>query len=176
MKRIYSDQTGIEYQHILDREERNWIREKYETFFEPKTVTKDHKMQIFHRLCKNEMFTNFLKNRYTTEKRFGIEGCDSVISGLKALVHKAAEHKVERIVIGMPHRGRLNTLTSILEKPYEDIFAEFQGLHAILDEGVWGSSGDVKYHLGTTLEKTLSNGHKMALVCTLILQLHHNPL
>ena len=164
LKQIYCSETGVEYDHIQDREERSWIREQYESFFVSSTVTKDHKMKIFHRLCKNEMFTNFLKNRFTTSKRFGIEGCDSVISGLIALVDRAAEHKVEKIIMGMPHRGRLNTLTNVLEKPFEDIFSEFQELHAFLDEEAWGNSGDVKYHLGTTLDKKFENGHEMSLV------------
>lgn len=112
------------------------------------------------------MFTNFLKNRFTTSKRFGIEGCDSVISGLNALVDRAAQHKVQRIVFGMPHRGRLNTLTNVLGKDEKDIFSEFQELHAFLNEEVWGNSGDVKYHLGTTYDKTYPDGHHMNLVTT----------
>eukprot|EP00331_Platyophrya_macrostoma_P030762 CAMPEP_0176456844 /NCGR_PEP_ID=MMETSP0127-20121128/31545_1 /TAXON_ID=938130 /ORGANISM="Platyophrya macrostoma, Strain WH" /LENGTH=1003 /DNA_ID=CAMNT_0017846911 /DNA_START=45 /DNA_END=3056 /DNA_ORIENTATION=+ len=163
LDRIFCGKAGIEYQHIRDREERGWVREQFEKLSNAHAVSKEHKLLIFDRLCKNEMFTNFLKNRFTTAKRFGIEGCDSVISGLNALLDKAAEHKIQRVVFGMPHRGRLNTLTNVLGKDETDIFSEFQELHAFFDEEVWGNSGDVKYHLGTTYDKTFANGHRMNL-------------
>eukprot|EP00331_Platyophrya_macrostoma_P011783 CAMPEP_0176429856 /NCGR_PEP_ID=MMETSP0127-20121128/13936_1 /TAXON_ID=938130 /ORGANISM="Platyophrya macrostoma, Strain WH" /LENGTH=999 /DNA_ID=CAMNT_0017811693 /DNA_START=78 /DNA_END=3077 /DNA_ORIENTATION=- len=163
LNRIFCGKAGIEYQHIRDRDERGWVREQFEKLSDASAVNKEHKLLIFERLCKNEMFTNFLKNRFTTSKRFGIEGCDSVISGLNALVDRAGQHKIQRVVLGMPHRGRLNTLTNVLGKHEKDIFSEFQELHAFFDEEVWGNSGDVKYHLGTTYDKTFPDGHHMSL-------------
>lgn len=175
LERIYCGKVGIEYHHIRDREERGWVRQQFEKFNEPGVVSKEHKLLIFDRLCRNEMFTNFLKNRFTTSKRFGIEGCDSVISGLNALLDRAAQHKVQRVIMGMPHRGRLNTLTNVLGKDESDIFSEFQELHAFLNEEVWGNSGDVKYHLGTTYDKTFPDGHRMNLVSFLFLILQREP-
>jgi 2-oxoglutarate dehydrogenase E1 component len=96
-----------------------------------------------------------LKNKFSTSKRFGIEGCDSLISGMHALVDRAVQHKVEKIVVGMPHRGRLNTLAEVVGKKYEEILCEFQENLPIEKEG-WGNTGDVKYHLGTTTEKKIS--------------------
>lgn len=155
---------GLEYQHLRDQEERCWIREQFEKFFDQATVSKEHKLLIFDRLCKNEMFANFLMNKFNHAKRFGIEGCDSLISGLDAMLTKAAEHKIERAVFGMPHRGRLNVLVNIFGKDEKDIFAEFQEKHALIDDDVWGNTDDVKYHLGTTHERVFQNGHTMSLV------------
>ena len=110
------------------------------------------------------MFTEFLNNTFSTSKRFGSEGCDSFISGLGALVDHAAELKMENVIIGMPHRGRLNALYSVLKKPADNILGEFQDINGIqFDEENWGNSGDVKYHLGTTHDKQYGD-HMIRLV------------
>lgn len=157
LKKIYSDKIGFEYMHIGNSEERRWLRNQIENlpFIEP---TKEEKLNTLSRLCSNECFTNFLKNKFSTSKRFGIEGCDSLISGLHTLVDRSVQHKVEKIVIGMPHRGRLNTLAEVVGKKYEEILCEFQENLPIEKDG-WGNTGDVKYHLGTTTEKRYPNGH-----------------
>ena len=124
--------------------------------------TPEEKLRIFDTLAQNEHFSLFLKNTFSTSKRFGIEGSDTFISGLQALVDEAAKDKVEHILFGMAHRGRLNTLATVFKKPVEQIFAEFQEIKA---EGrnVWGDSGDVKYHLGTTQDKVFPDGHTVRL-------------
>ena len=110
--------------------------------------------QILERLMFSEHFESILAKRFGAMKRFGLEGAES-IPGLKFLVDKVTELGVEEVVLGMPHRGRLNTLANVVRKPIEIIFKEFKGKHAMdievedVDDD-WGSSGDVKYHMGTT--------------------------
>ena len=166
LRRIYCSKVGYEYNHMSEREEKNWIRDRIESsrMFE---LTKGEKLLLFDRLCKNESFNIFVKNRFTTVKRFGIEGCDTFISGMAKLVDVAAEYKIEHMVFGMAHRGRLNTLAFILNKSIEEILGEFQEMkpeQTELHEEVWGMSGDVKYHLGTTWDKYFKDGHNMRLV------------
>ena len=157
---------GFEYTHISSREEKNWLRERIESedLF---VLAKSEKLTLFDRLCKNESFNQFVQNKFSTIKRFGIEGCDSFISGLGKIVDAAIEKNVEHIVFGMAHRGRLNTLAFILNKPVEEILGEFQELKPEQTESndeIWGNSGDVKYHLGTTYDQTFENGHNMRMV------------
>lgn len=163
LKKIYCGKAGFEYLHINDINERNWLREQIEEL--PfKTIDKERKLTILKRLCKNECLTNFLKSKFSTSKRFGLEGCDSMISGLKAMVYRASDLDVKRIVFGMAHRGRLNTLTEILGKTYEELLCEFQDNKPQEASNVnWGNSGDVKYHLGTTSDYSLTNGKTMRL-------------
>lgn len=102
-----------------------------------------------------------MKNTFSTSKRFGIEGLDSMISGLDALVeYSGSAYDMHHMVLGMAHRGRLNTLAIVFDKPYDEIFAEFQDLKG---EAMVGLGGDVKYHLGTTTTKTLASGKQMEL-------------
>lgn len=139
--------------HLNNKTERDWIRARIENSegFKP---TKEQLIRTADRLCRDYAFTEFLNNTFSTSKRFGSEGCDSFISGLGALVDHAAELKIESVVIGMPHRGRLNTVYSVLKKPADNILAEFQDINiAKYDEDNWSLSGDVKYHLGTTHDK-----------------------
>ena len=166
LQRIYCGKIGYEYSHMSGREEKNWIRERIEDqqLFE---LSKGEKLVLFDRLCKNESFNLFVKNKFTTVKRFGIEGCDTFISGLGKLVDLAGENKIEHMVFGMAHRGRLNTLAFVLNKSIEEILGEFQEIkpeQIELHEEVWGNSGDVKYHLGTTCDKFFKDGHNMRLV------------
>lgn len=166
LNRIYCSKVGYEYNHMSEREEKNWIRERVENqkLFD---LTKGDKLLLFDRLCKNESFNLFVKNKFTTVKRFGIEGCDTFISGLAKVVDVAAEYKIEHMVFGMAHRGRLNTLAFILNKSIEEILGEFQEIkpeQTQRDEEVWGNSGDVKYHLGTTHDQFFKDGHNMRLV------------
>lgn len=122
--------------------------------------TPDEKLKICETLCFNETFSLFLKNIFSTSKRFGIEGSDTFISGLNALVDEAVKLKAEHVVFGMAHRGRLNTLATVFNKPLEQIFAEFQEIKAE-GKNLWGDSGDVKYHLGTTNDKIYPDGSKI---------------
>jgi len=161
LKKIYCGKAGFEYLHITDIDERNWLRDQIENL--PwQTIENEKKLKIFSRLCKNECFTNFLKNKFSTSKRFGVEGLDSMISGLRALLDKATQQGVKRVVFGMAHRGRLNTLSEVIGKTYEEILCEFQESKPT-EQGGWGNSGDVKYHLGTTTDMKLSSGRSIRL-------------
>lgn len=112
----------------------------------------------------------FLASKYNTAKRFGIEGAESLVAGTKALIDTSTELGVENIVFGMPHRGRLNVLTNVIRKPAEVVFKEFQGTHVDMEKylenmaaGDWSATGDVKYHLGTSYDRTYPDGRTIHL-------------
>ena len=107
-------------------------------------------VRMLDRLAWSEMFENFLSTKYTAAKRFGLEGGETLIPGMKALIDRAADLGVESVTIGMPHRGRLNVLGNVVRKPLAQIFSEFQGGVKPSKEGGYTGSGDVKYHLGTS--------------------------
>src|SRR2546421_38041 len=139
----YCRTVGIEYTHILDPAERRWIQERVEVRHEkpPQAVQK----YILSKLNAAEAFETFLQTKYVGQKRFSLEGGESVIPLLDTVLDKAAEYELDEVVIGMPHRGRLNVLANIVGKPISQIFQEFEGN---LDPGQAHGSGDVKYHLG----------------------------
>lgn len=164
LERIYCGKIGFEYLHIPEGSQRRWLKERIEKLgSDNMTKTREQKLLTFRRLCENHTFNTFLQSKYSATKRFGVEGCDTLISGLKTLVDEAAKSKIEHVVFGMAHRGRLNTLALVLYKPAEVIFAEFQDL---VNKGKEeeGFAGDVKYHLGATHDKTYADGHTMRLV------------
>lgn len=153
--------------HIMDRDKCNWIRNKVESLVQL-DEPKKKKMHILERLAFSENFEKFLGNKYNTTKRFGLDGAESLIPGLKHMVDRATELGVEHIVIGMPHRGRLNVLSNVIRKPIQQIFKEFQGTHIDLEKynkenADWSSSGDVKYHLGTSYDRTYPDGREVHL-------------
>lgn len=158
LKSIYSNKIGVEFMHISDMEERQWIMREFERIADEE-VPRERKLKILEELTKSETFNQFLVSKFTTTKRFGVEGLDTVISGLNAMVEEAVEYGVEYIGIGMAHRGRLSTLANVLNKPFQKIFSEFQ---EIIDKEEWGNSGDLKYHLGTSSEREI-NGKKIQL-------------
>lgn len=121
--------------HIPDRARCNWIRERVETA-EPPTFSPARKRHILDRLAWSEMFESFLAAKYAAAKRFGLEGCETLIPGMKAMIDRAAELGVESIVMGMPHRGRLNVLANVVRKPMAQIFSEFtSGVRPVGGEG-----------------------------------------
>jgi multifunctional 2-oxoglutarate metabolism enzyme len=145
LRRAYCRRWSVEYMHIADRERKWWIRERVENPANEFTFTHDTRMALLERLYRAETFERFLHTQYVGNKRFSLEGADTLIPALGELIERAAEHGVEKVVIGMAHRGRLNVLANILGKSYEAIFREFEGTQLPLSaEG----SGDVKYHLG----------------------------
>ncbi|MGH3949670.1 MAG: multifunctional oxoglutarate decarboxylase/oxoglutarate dehydrogenase thiamine pyrophosphate-binding subunit/dihydrolipoyllysine-residue succinyltransferase subunit, partial [Pseudonocardiaceae bacterium] len=139
----YCRTVGVEYTHILDPEERRWIQDRVEIKHE-KPPTSEQKY-ILSKLNASEAFETFLQTKYVGQKRFSLEGSETVIPLLDTVLDKAAEHEIDEVVIGMPHRGRLNVLANIVGKPISQIFQEFEGN---LDPGQAHGSGDVKYHLG----------------------------
>ncbi|WP_431945847.1 multifunctional oxoglutarate decarboxylase/oxoglutarate dehydrogenase thiamine pyrophosphate-binding subunit/dihydrolipoyllysine-residue succinyltransferase subunit [Micromonospora marina] len=139
----YCRRVGIEYMHIQDPEERRWIQERVERKYEK--PSSDEQKHVLNRLNAAEAFETFLQTKYVGQKRFSLEGGESLIPLLGEVLECSAEAGLDEVVIGMAHRGRLNVLANIVGKPYEKIFSEFEG-H--LDPRSTQGSGDVKYHLG----------------------------
>lgn len=154
-EKIYCSTYGIEFIHIPSREKCDWLRERIEVPT-PYKFTPDQKRQILDRLMWACEFENFLSTKYPNDKRFGLEGAESVVPGMKALIDTSVQFGVEDIVIGMPHRGRLNMLTNVVRKPAEAIFNEFSGVS--IKEGEGEGSGDVKYHLGMNYARPTTSG------------------
>jgi 2-oxoglutarate dehydrogenase E1 component len=147
LRETYCGTIGIEYMHIQVLAERQWIQQKFEHRDRPQ-LTGAAKKEVLRVLTAAETFERFLDRRYTGTKRFGIEGAESLMPALEAILRRGAELGIAEFVIGMPHRGRLNVLANFMGKPFAAIFSEFQG-NATNPEHVQGS-GDVKYHLGTS--------------------------
>ncbi|MFF4601485.1 multifunctional oxoglutarate decarboxylase/oxoglutarate dehydrogenase thiamine pyrophosphate-binding subunit/dihydrolipoyllysine-residue succinyltransferase subunit [Streptomyces sp. NPDC001339] len=139
----YCRTTGIEFMHIQDPQQRRWIQDRVERSH--KSPERDEQLRILRRLNSAEAFETFLQTKYVGQKRFSLEGGESVIPLLDAVIDSAAESRLDEVVIGMAHRGRLNVLANIVGKSYAQIFREFEGN---LDPKSMHGSGDVKYHLG----------------------------
>ncbi|CAH1388601.1 unnamed protein product [Nezara viridula] len=144
---VYCRHIGVEFMFINSLEQCNWIRQKMETPGVMK-IDANQKRLILARLTRATGFEAFLARKYSSEKRFGLEGAEILIPSMKQVIDKSTELGVESIVMGMPHRGRLNVLANVCRKPLEQIFTQFAALEAA-DDG----SGDVKYHLGTYIER-----------------------
>jgi 2-oxoglutarate dehydrogenase E1 component len=145
LRRAYCRRWSVEYMHIADRKRKWWIREQVEDPENEHAFTAETRLALLARLLRAENFERFLHTQYVGNKRFSLEGADTLIPALAELIERAAERGVEKFVIGMAHRGRLNVLANILGKSYESIFREFEGtMLPLSSEG----SGDVKYHLG----------------------------
>ncbi|MGW4383193.1 multifunctional oxoglutarate decarboxylase/oxoglutarate dehydrogenase thiamine pyrophosphate-binding subunit/dihydrolipoyllysine-residue succinyltransferase subunit [Kitasatospora sp. NPDC004531] len=144
LRNTYCRTVGIEYMHIQDPAQRSWLQERLE-----KPYTKperEEQLRVLRRLNSAEAFETFLQTKYVGQKRFSLEGGESLIPLLDATIDAAAEHRLDEAVIGMAHRGRLNVLANIVGKPFGKIFGEFEGN---LDPKSMHGSGDVKYHLGS---------------------------
>ncbi|MBB2946205.1 2-oxoglutarate dehydrogenase E1 component [Actinoplanes lutulentus] len=155
----YCRRVGIEYMHIQDPEERRWVQERIEVKYTKPDA--DEQKHILHRLNAGEAFETFLQTKYVGQKRFSLEGGESLIPLLDAVLQSSAEAGLDEMVIGMAHRGRLNVLTNIVGKPYEKIFNEFEGQ---MDPRSAHGSGDVKYHLGQTGKYTTPDGESSTTV------------
>ncbi|WP_349628721.1 multifunctional oxoglutarate decarboxylase/oxoglutarate dehydrogenase thiamine pyrophosphate-binding subunit/dihydrolipoyllysine-residue succinyltransferase subunit [Streptomyces benahoarensis] len=139
----YCRTTGIEYMHIQDPKQRKWIQDRLER--PHNSPEREEQLRILRRLNSAEAFETFLQTKYVGQKRFSLEGGESVIPLLDAVIDSAAESRLDEVVIGMAHRGRLNVLANIVGKSYAQLFREFEGN---LDPKSMHGSGDVKYHLG----------------------------
>jgi 2-oxoglutarate decarboxylase len=148
----YCRRVGVEYMHIQDPEERRWIQERVERKYQK--PSEDEQRHILGRLNAAEAFETFLQTKFVGQRRFSIEGGESLIPLLDEILGNAATASLDEVVIGMAHRGRLNVLANIVGKPYEKIFNEFEG-H--LDPKMAQGSGDVKYHLGMDGKFTTAN-------------------
>jgi 2-oxoglutarate dehydrogenase E1 component len=149
---------GIQYIHIPNRDECDWIRERVE-IPSPWKYTVDEKRMILDRLIWSDSFERFIASKYPNEKRFGLEGAESLIPGMKALIDRSVELGVGSIVIGMPHRGRLNVLANVIRKPTEAILAEFAPSTDPDEE----AAADVKYHLGANYVRPTPSGKRVSL-------------
>ncbi|ONG52486.1 2-oxoglutarate dehydrogenase E1 component [Pseudoroseomonas deserti] len=150
LRATYCGPIGVEFMHIQDPEQKSWIQQKVEGA--PWTTAFDAaaKKQILQQLTEAEGFETFCARKYVGTKRFGLEGGEVTIPAVQTVIEAAAAEGVGEIVIGMAHRGRLNTLVNVVKKPFTKVFAEFKGISANPDD-VQGS-GDVKYHLGTSTD------------------------
>ena len=157
LERIYCNSIGIEYMYIRTPERIQWIQEKLNHNSNSPNFSNVQKKQILKKTIEAVAFEKFLHTKYVGQKRFSLEGGEALIPALDALVEKAAIDGVKEFVVGMAHRGRLNTLTNIFGKPVEDIFNEFDGK----DYEEKGFDGDVKYHLGWTSNRKTDSGLKV---------------
>ncbi|MDD7811009.1 multifunctional oxoglutarate decarboxylase/oxoglutarate dehydrogenase thiamine pyrophosphate-binding subunit/dihydrolipoyllysine-residue succinyltransferase subunit [Mycobacterium sp. CSUR Q5927] len=145
LRDAYCRHVGVEYTHILEPEQQQWLQERIEVKHIKPTVAQQK--YILSKLNAAEAFESFLQTKYVGQKRFSLEGAESVIPMMDAAIDQCAEYGLDEVVIGMPHRGRLNVLANIVGKPYSQIFTEFEGN---LNPAEAHGSGDVKYHLGST--------------------------
>ncbi|MBT7267800.1 MAG: 2-oxoglutarate dehydrogenase E1 component, partial [Rhodospirillaceae bacterium] len=163
MRDSYCSSIGVEYMHIQEMEERAWIQEHVEGIDYKSKYSPDLRRAIYKDMVEAEGFETYLQMKHTGTKRFGLDGGESLIPFMERMLRTAAYVGVEEVVIGMPHRGRLNVLARTMGKPYVAIFSEFQG-NSAHPEDVQGS-GDVKYHLGASADREFTEG-KMHLSLT----------
>ncbi len=158
LQRIYCDSIGVEYMYMRNPEKIKWWQERLNQNDNHPSYDVETKKYILTKLTQAVTFESFLQKKYVGQKRFSLEGGETLIPGLSILLRMAAEkYDVKECVLGMAHRGRLNTLINIFKKPVRDLFSEFEGKD-FEDESI---DGDVKYHLGLTLSKTYRNGSEI---------------
>ncbi len=162
MKAVYCGNIGFEYAHIENREKRMWLREKIEqrANLSDYGLSSEKKRRILEKLNGAVVFENFLHTKYIGQKRFSLEGGETTIAALDAIINKGAEGGVKEVLIGMAHRGRLNVLVNIMGKTYEHVFNEFEGTSM---PDVTLGDGDVKYHLGYSSQVQTSDGKNIHL-------------
>ncbi len=163
LRQTYSAKIGVEFMHIQEQDQKAWIQAVMEGSYNLLKPTAEGKKQLLQSLTAAEGFERFLHVKFPGTKRFGLDGGESTVPALEAIIRKSVELGVEEIVIGMPHRGRLNVLANVMGKPYTAIFSEFQG-GTVVDDVL--GSGDVKYHLGTSNDRELPNGKRVHLSLT----------
>jgi 2-oxoglutarate dehydrogenase E1 component len=164
LQATYSGSYGVEFMHIQDPAQREWVQSRIEAAAGKPNFSPEVKKGILKTLLEVEAFEEFVQVKYTGMKRFSIQGGDAMVPGLVAILETASNVGVDEIVIGMPHRGRMNVLTSIMGKPYSELLSIFNG-NLDFPENI-DSSGDVKYHLGASHDRTMSNGKSMHLSLT----------
>jgi len=160
LKKTYCGNVGVEYLHLQATEKRRWIQSKIEPNDNQPDFPHDEKLRILRKIMQAEEFENFLHTRYVGQKRFSLEGGESLITALDSIFQKCPDEGVEEMVMGMAHRGRLNVLANVMGKSHEFIFREFS--ENFVPDGAHGS-GDVKYHLGYESVRTTSNGQQVVI-------------
>jgi 2-oxoglutarate dehydrogenase E1 component len=157
LQQTYCQSVGAEYFYIRNPEIRAWLQNRMESTRNTYSFTLEDRKYIYRDLARAVLFEKFIHKKFPGQKRFSLEGAEALIPALDAIMEKAAQLGTEEFIIGMPHRGRLNVLANILKKPYREIFSEFRGMKYD-DETLLG---DVKYHLGYTIERTTTLGKKV---------------
>ena len=155
LRATYCGTIGVQFMHIQDPEQKAWIQKTLEKVLNQPDFTDMGKKAILERLSAAETFERFLDKKYTGTKRFGLEGAESMIPALEQILKRGGKLGLEEVVIGTAHRGRLNVLANFMGKPFEAIFSEFQG-NSSQPDNVQGA-GDVKYHLGTSSDRTFDD-------------------
>jgi 2-oxoglutarate dehydrogenase E1 component len=163
LRRNYCGHVGLEYMHINDVEERRFLQEKIEGRDKEIHFTPQGKKAILNKLIEAEQFEKFLARKFVGTKRFGLEGAEGAVPALESIIKIGGAQGVKEIVIGMPHRGRLNVLANVMQKPFRAIFHEFSGGSSNPDDV--GGSGDVKYHLGASTDREF-DGNRVHLSLT----------
>ena len=157
LRRTYCSTVGIEFMHISDPQEKSWLQERIEGPDKGVAFTNEGKIAILKKLIETEAFEQFLHKRYPGTKRFGLDGGEAAVPALEQIIKRGGALGVKEIVLGMPHRGRLNVLAAVMGKQYKIIFHEFQGGSSQgADEF---GSGDVKYHLGASSDRTFDDNN-----------------
>ncbi len=159
LKTLYTSHVGVEYTYINDEAVCKWVEQEYEKIM-AESLPLERKKRILEKLNEGTMFEKFLHTKYIGQKRFSLEGGESTIAALDAMINVGGDSGVKEVVIGMAHRGRLNILANIMRKTYEQIFSEFEGKS--LPDSTMGS-GDVKYHLGFRSNVTTPGGNEVNL-------------
>ena len=158
LRNIYTGPIGFEYTYIREKEMMEWVKQKAEQEFPVYDPTEEEKKRILTKLNEAVVFENFLHTKYLGQKRFSLEGGETTIAALDAIINIAADSGTKEVVMGMAHRGRLNVLANIMGKTYEQIFNEFEGK---FEPDLAHGDGDVKYHLGYSSEITTPSGKKV---------------
>tara|TARA_B100000401_G_C52813070_1_gene724997 strand:+ start:1538 stop:4237 length:2700 start_codon:yes stop_codon:yes gene_type:complete len=159
LKKVYCQSIGIEYMYIRNPEEIDWIKNRLHKNSNTPNFNIEQKKHILHKLNQAVAFENFLHRKFVGQKRFSLEGAESLIPALDELIERGSEIGAKEFVMGMAHRGRLNVLANIFNKTYKEIFSEFEG-KIYEDDHI---SGDVKYHIGFTSIQKCNNGNQIKL-------------
>lgn len=162
LEKVYCGSIGVEYMHIHDVSEKIWIRKWLQSSENQAVLTEEEKIEILHKLNQAVAFENYLHTKFVGQKRFSLEGGESLIPALDQLITRSSQLGVDEVVLGMAHRGRLNVLTNIFGKSYKAIFSEFEGKE--FEEDVF--SGDVKYHLGSSKKIKTASGEEVSINLT----------
>jgi 2-oxoglutarate dehydrogenase E1 component len=163
LKRTYCGTFALQYMHISDPEQASWLKERIEGYGKEIAFTREGRKAILNKLVEAEGYEKFLHVKYMGTKRFGLDGAEALIPAMEQIIKRGGALGVKDIIIGMPHRGRLNILANVMQKPYRAIFHEFQG-GSYKPEDVDGS-GDVKYHLGASSDREF-DGNRVHLSLT----------
>ncbi|MFN5082082.1 MAG: 2-oxoglutarate dehydrogenase E1 component [Brevundimonas sp.] len=157
LRRTYCGNLGIQYMHIAEPEEKAWLQQRVEgpDKLQTNAFTREGKLAILNKLIEAETFERFLHRRFPGTKRFGLDGGEAMVPALEQVIKRGGALGVDEVVLGMAHRGRLNVLAAVMGKPYRAIFHEFQGGSTV--PGDIEGSGDVKYHMGASSDRTFDN-------------------